>query len=363
MIEVRRLQLDKTKRSIVISDIHANLKLLENLLNKLNYSEEDYLFINGDLCEKGPNSLEVVEFVKNLSEQSNNVYVTKGNCDVVHRYVFDESDGIIPYMNRQKNSVLNEMLTKHCKTIDDFTNLEELAHFYSQYFRDEIEWLESLPIAYETDDFIVIHAGIENMEDWRQTEETFALYAQAFYEQAHQSNKPVIVGHWPVVNYRANQVSSHNPIIDLEKKIIALDGGNQIKKDGQLNALVFQNDKYSYTYVDELTEGIIVQKDHYDSTKRVGTVTYPNYEMRVIMQEEYFSLCENTNLGIEQWVKNEYLLVDELTYCKNDLSTTFLSVKQGEKIWIVDSECDGYILVKRENGEVGWIPRFCLDVF
>ena len=117
-----------------------------------------------------------------------------------------------------------------------------------------------MPIAYETDDFIVIHAGIENKENWGETKEEVALYAQEFYKQGHQAEKIVIVGHWPVVNYRAKQVSSHNPIIDLDKKIIALDGGNQIKKDGQLNALIIQNGMYSYKYVDELTTQKLCKK-------------------------------------------------------------------------------------------------------
>lgn len=360
MIEVRRMQLDKTKRVIVISDIHANLKLFKNLLQKVDYSEEDYLFINGDLCEKGPNSLEVVQFVRALSEQSTNVYVTKGNCDVVHRSVFHGSKGILSYMNRQQHSILNEMLTNYRKTLDDFASLEELAHFYHHFYHEEIDWIESLPIAYETDDFIIIHAGIENRVNWKETAEEFALSTQEFYKQEHQTDKIAIVGHWPVVNYRANQVSSHNPVIDLERKIISLDGGNQIKKDGQLNALIIQNGTYTYTYADELINEMIVEKEYTDSTKRVGTVTYPNYDMKIIRKEKYFTLCENTNLGIEQWIKNEYLLIDhESAQAKTDLSTTFLSVKQRERVWIVDIECDGYILVKKENGEVGWLPRDC----
>ena len=317
MIEVRRLQLDKTKRSIVISDIHANLPLFKRLLDKLNYTTEDYLFINGDLCEKGPASLEVVEYVRSLSNESNNVFITKGNCDVVFRYVFNEVEGIIPYMNKQKNSVLNEMLSKYDKSLDDFSDLQELAHFYRQHFLDELEWLETLPIAFETDDFIIIHAGIEDIEDWKLTDEQFALSAPAFYEKEHQADKTVIVGHWPVVNYRAEQISSNNPLIDLEKRVIALDGGNQIKVDGQLNALIIENDTYSFTYVDELTHEMIVQQDYVDSTKRIGTVTYPNYEMQIIKQEEYFTLCENSNIGIQQWIKNEYLIIeDKQAHCK-----------------------------------------------
>ena len=100
-------------------------------------------------------------------------------------------------------------------------------------------------------------------------------------------------------------------MIDLEKRVIALDGGNQIKVDGQLNALIIENDTYSFTYVDELTHEMIVQKDYVDSTNRIGTVTYPNYEMQIIKQEEYFTLCENSKLGIQQWIKNEYLIIED----------------------------------------------------
>ncbi len=362
MIEIQRLQLDKTKRSIVISDIHASLQLFKRLLNKLKYTSEDYLFINGDLCEKGPASLEVIEYVRSISKESTNVFVTKGNCDVLFSYVFNGVEGITSYMKRQKHSVLNEMLAKYDKSLEDFSNVQELAHFYRHYFLDELEWLETLPIAFETDDFIIIHAGIENIENWEHTEEQFALSAPAFYEKEHQADKPVIVGHWPVVNYRAKQISSNNPLIDLEKRVIALDGGNQIKVDGQLNALIIENDVYSFTYVDELTHEMIIQRDYVDSTKRIGTVTYPNYDMQIIKQDEFFTLCENSKLGIQQWIKNEYLHVEnEQVRSKNDLSTTFLSVKRDEKVFVIDDTCEGYTLIKTTYGEVGWIPTFCLN--
>ncbi|MGE8203601.1 metallophosphoesterase [Heyndrickxia sp. NPDC080065] len=362
MIDVRYVRLDQTKRMIVISDIHANVNLFKKLLEKLHYTEDDYLFINGDLCEKGADSLEVVKYVKGLSKKPN-VYVTKGNCDLLHRYVLNDNKEIISYMKKQKNSILNEMLSVFGKSLDDFPRFEDVAGHYREYFQDEIDWIESFPIAYETDEFIIIHSGIENIENWRQTDESIALYGQAFYEKEHQADKIVIVGHWPVVNYRAEQVTSNNPIIDLDKKIIALDGGNQIKVDGQLNALIIENGTYSFTYVDELTEEMIVQKDYIDKTGRIGTVTYPNYDLQIIKQEEYFTLCKNSKLGNQQWIKNEYLIDEaEQTRCKDDLSTSFLSVKEGEKVSVVNNECAGYSLIKKANGEVGWVPKDCFDL-
>ncbi|GEL77544.1 metallophosphoesterase [Tenuibacillus multivorans] len=358
MIDVRKLNLDKNRRIIVISDIHASLDLFKQLLSDVHYTNEDYLFINGDLCEKGHNSLEVVHYVKQMSLNSERVYLTKGNCDVIHRYVFEGHEGIYNYMESRKESVLNEMLEYHGKSLHDFQNLEELGTYYLNHFKNEIEWLDSLPTAYETDEYIIIHAGLN--ETLEQTDEPTALYVPAFYEKGHKEDKIVIVGHWPVANYRANQISSNNPIIDYEQRVIALDGGNRIKRDGQLNALIIENGNYSYTYVDSLRDGAYIQKDHLPSEDRKGNVTYPNYDMNIIKEEKFFTLCQNEKLGIQQWIKNEYLIEsDGKTMCKSDLSTTFLSVEAGDQVWIIDDNCAGYFLIKNVDGDVGWVPDGC----
>ncbi|MEK3975218.1 MULTISPECIES: metallophosphoesterase [unclassified Psychrobacillus] len=358
MLNFKRLNLEHNKRVIIISDIHGNLHLFKSLLEKVNYQSEDYLFINGDLCEKGDNSLEVIEFVRLLQESSSNVFITKGNCDVVHRYIIQEDKSIIAYMKNRKKSVLNEMLNQHGKSLDEYTSLSELSKFYQKHYSEMIAWLEGLPIAFETENFIVVHAGIDPIKDWKLTDEETALNISSFLDKGHQANKLVIVGHWPVINYRSTSVSSHNPMIDIDKNIISIDGGNQIKQDGQLNALIIEGDTYSYTYVDNLSKYIIAHNDFGGCSNRVGTVAYPNYELKIIRQEEYFTLCENVKLGIEQWIKNEYIIEKNGTnFCRTDLSTTFLPVMRGEKVWVVDDGCAGYMLVKNVLGEIGWIEQ------
>lgn len=361
MLNVKKVNLQPNRRAIIISDIHANLSLLRRLLDKVQYSNDDYLFINGDLCDKGENSLEVVRYVKKLADNSPDVFVTKGNCDVLFRYAFEGNDAILNYMKKRKNSILNEMLAEHQKTVEDFDDAIGLAQFYKENYKTEIDWIESLPLAFETDSFILVHAGIENRADWENTAENNALSIDSFYDKGHQAEKLVIVGHWPAVNYRFHIESSNNPLIDFDKRIISIDGGNQIKKDGQLNALLFENNQFSFQFVDDIQEERTVKRSYDDQTNRIGTVTYPNYKMNVIHRAEYFTLCENINLGIEQWVKNEYLAENvEGVYCKDDLSTTFLSVQQDEVVKILDANQSGYILIKKSDGLVGWVP---FDVF
>ncbi|QTD43384.1 metallophosphoesterase [Sporosarcina sp. Te-1] len=356
MLDCRKVELDKNRRVIIISDVHANLPLFKRLLTKVNYTPDDYLFINGDLCEKGPDSLETVAFARELVAGSERVFLTKGNCDIVHRYVYDNVEGIKNYMVKQPYSILNEMLEQHDAQLDDFSSLQELGAFYRDHYGETLDWLEDLPVAFETDEFIIIHAGVENRPDWQHTSLANALSMPSFYEQGHMVDKPVIVGHWPVVNYRAAAISSNSPVIDETKKVIALDGGNGIKRDGQLNALIWEGSDILYDYVDELPIAVI-RRAHKDQTNNCGTVTYPNYELEEIQREMYFTLCENKNLRIQQWVKNEYIVNG---MCKSDVSTTFLSVEEGEFVSIVNNACDGFILVKTHDGSVGWIPKECL---
>jgi protein phosphatase len=80
--------------------------------------------------------------------------------------------------------------------------------------------------------------------------------------------------------------------------------------------------------------------------------------MRKIKEEKYFTLCENNKLGIRQWIKNEYLITEnDMTWCRNDLSTTFLSANKGDRVWVVDDACKGFTLIKKADGGIGWVPK------
>ncbi|MDT3495624.1 metallophosphoesterase, partial [Bacillus toyonensis] len=68
MEKIKKLSIPNNARVIIISDIHGELNLLKELLHKVNFKNEDYLIINGDLCEKGSDSIGVVDYVMDLVE-------------------------------------------------------------------------------------------------------------------------------------------------------------------------------------------------------------------------------------------------------------------------------------------------------
>lgn len=217
MKKIQKLLIPKGVRVIVISDIHGELNLLKELLHKVNFKDDDYLIINGDLCEKGNDSIGVVNYVMDLVVSKPNVYVVEGNCEVVVEALVNENPALINYLCTRKNTIFNEWLGKLNITVNEESDIREVKNILMSYFSKEIKWLTELPTAIETEDYIFVHAGLEDRENWRQTDRKNAIAMPEFFYKSHRADKYVIVGHWPVVNY-SEEAPSNNPVIDKEEK-------------------------------------------------------------------------------------------------------------------------------------------------
>ncbi|HDR4561468.1 metallophosphoesterase [Bacillus cereus] len=360
MKKIKKLSIPNDVRVIVISDIHGELSLLKELLHKVNFKDEDYLIINGDLCEKGRDSIGVVNYVMSLVKNSSNVHVVEGNCEVLVDALLNENPGIINYLCSRKHSIFNEWLERLHFSINEDTSIREVRELLIGQFSKEIHWLTELPTTIETEDYIFVHAGLEDREDWKETERENAIAMPEFFNKSHSANKYVVVGHWPVVNY-SDKAPSNNPVIDKEKKIIAIDGGNAIKEAGQLNAFIIQRtdagDTFSYTYVDCFPEYEVIADFHADATMQ-GGVTYPYYYIEPIEKKQDYTICRQKETNKLLSVKDEYIKqLDSGEYTvKTDISCAQVSVRKGDIVSLIDGSCSGYDLVKRDGVE-GWIEK------
>ena len=77
------------QRILVISDIHGHFNHLVQLLRKMEYNGDDILVIVGDLVDKGPESLRVVQYVMDLCRQ-HPVYVSAGNVDMGRLWMIED---------------------------------------------------------------------------------------------------------------------------------------------------------------------------------------------------------------------------------------------------------------------------------
>ncbi len=360
MEKIEKLSIPHDARIIVISDIHGELNLLKELLHKVNVKDEDYLIINGDLCEKGKDSIGVVNYVMNLVKNNSNVRVVEGNCEVLVDALLNENPGLINYLCTRKHSIFNEWLEQLDFLIHEETSIREVKEALLAQFSKEIHWLTALPTAIETEDYIFVHAGLEDRVDWKETERKKAIAMPEFFNKSHRANKYVVVGHWPVVNY-SEKAPSNNPVINREKKIIAIDGGNAIKEAGQLNAFIIQRtsagDTFSYTYVDYFPEYEVIADFNADS-KMQGGVTYPYYYIEPVEKMQDYTICQQKETNQLLTVKNEYIkqLESGEYTVKTDISCAQVSVRQGDIVSLIDGSCTGYDLIKKDGVE-GWIEK------
>jgi len=156
-----------------IGDIHGMLSKLEALLATIPIDKDrDTLIFLGDYIDRGPHSRGVIQRIIDLKDEGYKVIALKGNHEAVfleflkgrfdywsYRHNFEGQSTLRDY-----SYDLNYMYTK--KTVGNPPDVRE--HFL---YEDEegrrlliplthLHFLESLPLYYETDEFIFVHAGL-----------------------------------------------------------------------------------------------------------------------------------------------------------------------------------------------------------
>ncbi|WP_165980703.1 metallophosphoesterase [Macrococcus carouselicus] len=349
------IQLDiRGRRTIVISDIHGELALFKQLLKKTGWSDDDRLIINGDILDKGQDSLGTMKFIRELAE-SDNVYVIEGNCD---RF-FDEleADWLYAYMDC-RHTAAHEFLRETGTTLEDYPAQSDFARAVLEQYGDFQQWFRNLPTAIETEDYLFVHAGIE--ADYLETPREVALTMPEFYSRTHHLDKTVVVGHYPAANFVEDGLYSHEVKVNQARRIIALDGGNQVKASGQLNALIIEADGSLDTMSVDAHPSRLVIQDFEVTLQEPHSFTFPDYEIKAFEGDAHFTFAEHLSSQTQLMVKTEWIKEqDGRHYLNDDYTDLFLDVTAGEEVKVV-GEYAGYVLIKR-NGLVGWVPEEVLD--
>ena len=302
--KIKYLTLPKDKRVICISDIHGELDLFMQLLNKIAFCDEDILILLGDMYLKGSKCRETLDFCIKLSLQPN-VHILRGNCEW----------GLTDYISN-----------------------------------DDINWLETLPDIIETTDFTFVHSGISSSN----LDEQLMSLAKInnFMEISNRFEKWVVTGHWPTVNY-CHKIPQSKPIINKDKRIIAIDGGAVVKIDGQLNAFIIEDDNFSYTYVDDLPK-FVIKKAQKESGGNLN-VTWNDRHIEILTEEGELCQAKHKKSGIYITVPKSQIFKDfEGNTCICDCATDYyLPCEAGDKVSVIEAFEDR--IFAKIDGVSGWI--------
>ena len=295
---IHKLIPDFEGRTIIISDIHGNFDLYNKLLKKVKYKpEEDRLILLGDLVEKGPKSLETLHTIMEQAKKEN-VYIIMGNCDFIARNVLYSYrlEFLAHVLSFRKNSLIHEMAHQLNIEILPNTNMSHLCSMLRKHYLKELSFLNDLPHVLEDSKHIYSHAAIMSEENFG-SDFSQVMTTPFFLNKANYFNKTVIVGHLPVTEY-CNHIASFDPIYDAKHNVYSIDGGNMVKKGGQLNALLFDNKHSTIERVDNLIEKEVIHDVPY-KTQIPFFITWNHGQVKVLF--EYQDKVQIKKNGILGW--------------------------------------------------------------
>jgi len=341
----------------MISDIHGNRHLLEQLLQRCNYrSDRDHLIILGDLIEKGSDSLGTLRYVMELCRQGQ-VDVLMGNCDAIPLQIAAgiDLDGLYHYLQHApwKNHMLLWEMARLCGAdLETEANVSAAYQQILQAFPEEFAFLSALPHVLYSDTMLFVHAGVES-ENPPYGEDAYSIMKNdSFACKDVHFQKMVICGHTPVISYR--QIPSANPWYCEAKNIYTIDGGCGVKADGQLNALIMEDGMFYSLHVDDLPKGMVL-RNYYETQEQVVNICWQTRRIEKRKESVNGTLCYHASSDQEVLIPNDLLYEEQGHFCSRDFSNHRLTVFQGDVVGII-REWNNSVYVKR-NGVYGWIPK------
>lgn len=209
-------------RQLLIGDIHGCRSTLIKLIDKLELLKSDQLILLGDLINKGPDSVGVVDYLISLKEEGFEVILVRGNNESMLLKIL------------KKDQIQIEQLAIRFGIVKMFENTKwKLKAKYLEFFKSSFFYIES-------DQFYAVHAGFDYSAPEPFKDKYQMLWMRNFKaDKSIQGFKPVIYGH------RIYPFSKIKKAVTKHKYGIPLDNGCVLGNDktdfGRLVCFDFTN--------------------------------------------------------------------------------------------------------------------------
>ena len=174
------------QKIFAVGDIHGCYEKLCALMDKipLNMEQDQLLFI-GDYIDRGPGSIEVLDYLIDLKRRLPGIIFLKGNHeDMLQNYL----DG---------NDRFTYLLNSGQQTLDAYLNKQDVSEDYPVPSA-HLEFLSELRLYYQTENYIFVHAGMRDKIPLESQSETDLLWIRdEFIYSDYDFGKRVVFGHTP----------------------------------------------------------------------------------------------------------------------------------------------------------------------
>lgn len=364
---IQYIEPDKDRRIIAVSDIHGNDGYLKGVLEQAGYSEQDILVIVGDMIEKGKESLKTIRTILNLRKENPDVHALMGNVEHFQLRIFNENGPdacreFIGGLRWRKEiwgrsfflDILEELGICLADLCDD--NISDVKKRIRENYREELDFLQTLPTIIAMGNFIFVHGGIptDSIEELQGTDAFPYLKWDEFMNRDVQFQKTVIVGHWPVCLYRED-VYCMNPRFDDKKHIIGIDGGCSLNIGAQLNALLIPHawadmKDISYTAYDDFPR--IVAGYAQNAEKGAVEIRYADSIITPLEEKDGIVRAVHAGSGKSFHMPKEWLYQSGDEWHCDNYSAAKLGVTEGDVLSVIREYPMGKFVKK--DGVLGW---------
>ena len=176
------------KKIFALGDIHGCFDRLQALMEiiPVDLAQDTLVFI-GDYIDRGPNSVEVVDYLTHLNQRHPGIIFLKGNHE----------DMLEKYLNGTDR--FTYLLNGGQRTLDSYLRKPIPSELYP-IPSDHLKFYQSLKLYYETNEYIFVHAGLRPGVplDSQETEDLLWI-RDRFIHSKDNFGKRVIFGHTPLV--------------------------------------------------------------------------------------------------------------------------------------------------------------------
>lgn len=221
----------------VMSDLHGEYDKFIRMLKLINFSPSDTLYVLGDVLDKGPNPLDIIDYIR--KPENNNIKLLSGNHELFCTIALTNYKHLGYWLEGGGG-----------------TTLEQLKERSVEYIQELVEYLNKLPTYEIIDSFILVHAGIDipddlshlNINKLMKSQNQEALLWDREFVSSNQyiNGYTVICGHTPTLRFIQHGETAS--IIHRMGKILIDCGAYLHKEGGRLACL--RLDDYKEFYID-----------------------------------------------------------------------------------------------------------------
>ena len=227
----------------VIGDIHGCKDKYDEMLSKLSPSEQDAVFVLGDVIDVGDYGIAILTDMMYRA----NIYPILGEREYYAKKFLPliaekgSTEKALEELDGEEREMLTKWLSmKSEKTIEDFLKLDDEDKEAVLDFLEEFATFEEIDCKGKK--FLLTHAGIDNFEDrdlYEHEQEDF-IFAETDYNKIYFPDAYLVTGHTPTVAIGKEYFGK----VYAKKRHLALDCGAAF--GGRLAAVCLDTLKVTY---------------------------------------------------------------------------------------------------------------------